>query len=125
MVLIEELERARLPSSGASASAWLLAPEIIRHGSCSLQKELLPRIAAGEVKFALGYSEPEAGSDLTSLRTWAVRDGDDYAVTGPQLWALGPSMPHISRLQSEPIRQPRLLPSADLDCRADAMLIGM
>ncbi|MET0179165.1 MAG: acyl-CoA dehydrogenase family protein, partial [Novosphingobium sp.] len=89
MVLMEEFERARLPASGVSAAAWLLAPEIIRHGSPWLQQALLPGIAAGEVKFALGYSEPGAGSDLASLRTRAVRDGDDYVVTGQKLWGTG------------------------------------
>lgn len=89
MVLMEELEFAHVPSSGISAAAWLLAPEIIRHGSPILQQELLPRIAKGEIKFALGYSEPEAGSDLSSLRTRAVRDGDDYVVSGQKLWGTG------------------------------------
>jgi 3-oxo-4-pregnene-20-carboxyl-CoA dehydrogenase beta subunit len=89
MVLMEELERAHVAASGISAAAWLLAPEIIRHGTPFQQQELLPRIARGEIKFALGYSEPEAGSDLTSLRTRAVRDGDDYVITGQKLWGTG------------------------------------
>lgn len=89
MVLMEELERAHVAASGISAAAWLLAPEIIRHGTPFQQQELLPGIARGEIKFALGYSEPEAGSDLTSLRTRAVRDGDDYVITGQKLWGTG------------------------------------
>jgi alkylation response protein AidB-like acyl-CoA dehydrogenase len=89
MVLMEELERVGAPTSGIVAAAWLIAPEIIRHGTPFLQKELLPGIAAGQVKFALGYSEPEAGSDLSSLRTRAVRDGDHYVVTGQKLWGTG------------------------------------
>ena len=89
MVLMEELERAHVSASGISAAAWLLAPEIIRHGTPFQQQELLPRIARGEIKFALGYSEPEAGSDLTSLRTRAVREGDDYVITGQKLWGTG------------------------------------
>lgn len=89
MVLMEELERAEAPTSGIIGGAWLLAPEIIRHGSPFLQEALLPGIARGEIKFALGYSEPEAGSDLTSLRTRAVREGDHYVVTGQKLWGTG------------------------------------
>jgi alkylation response protein AidB-like acyl-CoA dehydrogenase len=89
LVLMEELERAQVSASGTSASAWLLAPEIIRHGSSWLRQKFLPGIASGEIKFALGYSEPEAGSDLTALRTRAVRDGNHYVVTGQKLWGTG------------------------------------
>lgn len=46
----------------------------------------LPRIAAGELHFAIGYSEPEAGTDLASLRTTAVHDGDDFVINGQKMW---------------------------------------
>ncbi|SCW90365.1 Acyl-CoA dehydrogenase [Sphingobium faniae] len=89
LTLVEELTLSGAPISGIVASAWLLAPEIIRHGSSWLQDQLLPGIRKGELSFALGYSEPEAGSDLTNLRTRAVRDGDDYLITGQKLWGTG------------------------------------
>jgi alkylation response protein AidB-like acyl-CoA dehydrogenase len=89
LALVEELTLSGAPISGIVASAWLLAPEIIRHGNPWLRNKLLPGIRAGEISFALGYSEPEAGSDLTSLRTRAVKDGDDYLVTGQKLWGTG------------------------------------
>ena len=46
----------------------------------------LPKIAAGELHFSIGYSEPEAGTDLACLRTTAVKDGDDYVINGQKMW---------------------------------------
>ena len=66
-----------------------VGPTLIRYGS-EKQKELfLPRILAGDVHFAIGYSEPDAGTDLASLRTSARRDGDHYVVNGQKLWTTG------------------------------------
>ncbi|GGR41089.1 alkylation response protein AidB-like acyl-CoA dehydrogenase [Nocardioides luteus] len=66
-----------------------VGPTLIRYGT-SMQKEMfLNRILAGEVHFAIGYSEPEAGTDLASLRTTARRDGDHYVVNGQKLWTTG------------------------------------
>ena len=59
------------------------------HGTKAQQDEWLPAIRRGERTFALGYSEPEAGSDLAALRTRAVRDGDDWVVNGQKLWSTG------------------------------------
>jgi 3-oxocholest-4-en-26-oyl-CoA dehydrogenase alpha subunit len=63
-----------------------IAPTLMRYGSEQQRTELLPRIGRGEVHFAIGYSEPEAGTDLACLRTKAVRDGDDYVVNGQKMW---------------------------------------
>ncbi|KUL41438.1 acyl-CoA dehydrogenase family protein [Actinoplanes awajinensis] len=63
-----------------------VGPTIARHGSGQQRAELLPRIAAGEVHFSIGYSEPEAGTDLAALRTRAVRDGDHYVINGQKMW---------------------------------------
>ena len=57
----------------------------VRHAE-SRSAFYLPRIAAGELHFSIGYSEPEAGTDLASLRTRAVRDGDDYVINGQKMW---------------------------------------
>jgi len=62
-------------------------------GSEEMKKEWLPRIARGEVSFWLGYSEPNAGSDLVSLQTSAVEDGDDFIINGNKIWSSGA---HIS-----------------------------
>jgi len=66
-----------------------VGPTLIRFGT-EKQKELfLPRILAGDVHFAIGYSEPDAGTDLASLRTTARRDGDHYVVNGQKMWTTG------------------------------------
>lgn len=63
-----------------------VAPTIMAFGSEEQKKFFLPRIAAGELHFSIGYSEPGAGTDLANLRTTAVRDGDDYIVNGQKMW---------------------------------------
>lgn len=63
-----------------------VAPTIMAFGTEEQKKFFLPRIAAGELHFAIGYSEPGAGTDLASLRTTAVRDGDDYVINGQKMW---------------------------------------
>ena len=63
-----------------------VAPTIMAFGTEEQKKTFLPRIAAGEVHFSIGYSEPEAGTDLANLRTSAVRDGDDYVINGQKMW---------------------------------------
>ena len=63
-----------------------VAPTIMAFGTEEQKKTFLPRIAAGEVHFSIGYSEPEAGTDLANLRTSAVRDGEDYVINGQKMW---------------------------------------
>src|ERR1700737_2047239 len=63
-----------------------VAPTIMAFGTDAQKRFYLPKIAAGELHFAIGYSEPGAGTDLAALRTTAVRDGDDYVVNGQKMW---------------------------------------
>jgi 3-oxocholest-4-en-26-oyl-CoA dehydrogenase alpha subunit len=63
-----------------------VGPTIMRFGTDEQKARYLPPIAAGEVHFSIGYSEPEAGTDLAALRTRAVRDGDGYLVNGHKMW---------------------------------------
>jgi alkylation response protein AidB-like acyl-CoA dehydrogenase len=63
-----------------------VGPTIMRYGTPEQRAFYLPRIAGGELHFAIGYSEPGAGTDLAALRTRAVRDGDDYVVNGQKMW---------------------------------------
>src|SRR5699024_809027 len=63
-----------------------IGPTIMRFGTQQQREYYLPRIAAGELHFSIGYSEPDAGTDLAALRTTAVRDGDDYVINGQKMW---------------------------------------
>lgn len=66
-----------------------VGPTLIRYGTDRQKEMFLERILAGDVHFAIGYSEPDAGTDLASLRTTARRDGDHYVVNGQKLWTTG------------------------------------
>ena len=66
-----------------------VGPTLIRYGTQKQKDMFLKRILAGDVHFAIGYSEPDAGTDLASLRTTARRDGDHYVVNGQKLWTTG------------------------------------
>jgi len=63
-----------------------VGPTIMRFGTPEQRERYLPRIAAGEIHFSIGYSEPEAGTDLAALRTRAVRDGEGYVINGQKMW---------------------------------------
>ncbi len=63
-----------------------VGPTIMRYGTSEQKDFYLPRIAAGELHFSIGYSEPEAGTDLAGLRTRAVREGDEYVINGQKMW---------------------------------------
>jgi len=89
VVLNEELEYGRVPATIALGAVMLLGNSILRHGTPAQQAEFLPLIRAGKLHFCLGYSEPEAGSDLASLRTRADRDGEEWVINGQKLWTTG------------------------------------
>ena len=63
-----------------------VAPTIMAYGTEEQKKFYLPKIAAGDIHFSIGYSEPGAGTDLANLRTSAVRDGEDYVINGQKMW---------------------------------------
>jgi alkylation response protein AidB-like acyl-CoA dehydrogenase len=64
----------------------MIGPTLLRFGNEEQKKEHLPKICRGEIRWCQGYSEPGSGSDLASLQTKAVRDGDDFLITGTKVW---------------------------------------
>jgi len=77
----------RVPSG--EIATLIVGPTIVHVASEEMKREWLPRIAKGKVTFFLGYSEPDAGSDLASIETTAVEDGDDLILNGQKIWGTG------------------------------------
>jgi len=86
LVVTEELLRSGAPVAAHWIADRQIGPAILRNGSPALRAEILPGIAAGEITFCLGMSEPDSGSDLASVRTRAVQDGDGWRITGRKIW---------------------------------------
>ena len=75
-----------LPLSGYLLSVKTIGNALLRFAGAELQERLVPEVAAGRLLFCQGFSEPDAGSDLASLRTSARRDGDRFVVSGRKIW---------------------------------------
>jgi alkylation response protein AidB-like acyl-CoA dehydrogenase len=86
-IFANEIARAEVPYPIITVQT--VGPTLMQYGTAKLKDHFLPRILAGECHFAIGYSEPEAGTDLASLRTTAVRDGDHYVVNGQKIFTSG------------------------------------
>ena len=83
-IFVEEMEYWGMPYGNLTYTS--IAPSILAFGSEAQKQRYLPGIYRGELCFALGYSEPNAGTDLASLRTRAVRDGDEWVIDGQKIW---------------------------------------
>ena len=87
-IMDEEFAEAGAPQLGGMGVS-MVGPTLIAHGTDEQRAEHLPRILRGEVHWCQGFSEPGTGSDLASLQTRAVRDGDDYVINGEKIWTSG------------------------------------
>ena len=85
-VIVEETLAAGAPVGAHWIADRQSGPSIIKYGTEEQKELLLPGIAAGELAFCIGMSEPDSGSDLAATRTRAVRDGENYRVTGTKVW---------------------------------------
>jgi alkylation response protein AidB-like acyl-CoA dehydrogenase len=86
VVFAEEMHRAGAPGTLNPIGLSNIAPAIIEHGSDAQKRAFLPRMLRGDDIWCQGFSEPNAGSDLASLRTSAVRDGECWIVNGQKTW---------------------------------------
>jgi len=82
----EEMGYQRAPIGSIVQSVGYIGPAILFFGTEEQKRQHLPPVTAGETVWCQGYSEPEAGSDLASLKTRAVKDGDDYVINGDKTW---------------------------------------
>ena len=87
MIFLEEQRRSGAPFPFVTVST--VGPALMEYGSEEQKAEFLPRILAGECHFSIGYSEPNAGTDLANLTTNAVADGDDYVINGTKMFTSG------------------------------------
>jgi alkylation response protein AidB-like acyl-CoA dehydrogenase len=83
-VFFDESMRAGAPVPMLTINT--VAPTIMRYGTEAQKADYLPRILAGDIHFAIGYTEPDAGTDLAALKTRAVRDGDEYVINGQKIF---------------------------------------
>ena len=86
VVLAEEFNRAGAPMRGDFFGDTLVGPTILQWGSEALKNEFVPKILRGEVAWCQGFSEPDSGSDLASLRCTAVLDGGEWVINGQKIW---------------------------------------
>lgn len=90
-IFFDEVQRAGFPIPLLTLNT--VGPTLMAHGSDEQRQRFLPRVLAGTLHFSIGYTEPQAGTDLASLKTTAVRDGDHYVVNGQKVFT---SQAHVA-----------------------------
>ncbi len=86
VVLAEEFAKAKAPMRADFFGDTLVGPTILMNGTEQQKKEFLPKILNGSMRWCQGFSEPDSGSDLASLKTTAVQDGDEWVINGQKVW---------------------------------------
>jgi alkylation response protein AidB-like acyl-CoA dehydrogenase len=89
LAYIEAMDAAETPLATLGAGPQIIAPALFMFGTPEQQQKILPAIAKNGIQICLGYSETQSGSDLASLRTKAVQDGDEWVVNGQKIWCTG------------------------------------
>ncbi|MDD1962296.1 MAG: acyl-CoA dehydrogenase family protein [Pseudomonas capeferrum] len=85
-VLESELRRLKCRPAQINLGIWMLGPVLLEFASEAQKQALLPPMCRGEVRWCQGFSEPNAGSDLASLKTSAIAEGDDFVINGTKIW---------------------------------------
>ena len=89
VVLQQEMQRINARPALVGMGLSMIGPALLEYGTDAQKEEHLPKIARGDIWWCQGYSEPGSGSDLASLRTSAVEDGDDFIINGQKIWTSG------------------------------------
>ena len=88
VIFAEEMSYNNAPGRDVFGTK-MMAPTLMIHGTEDQKQQFLPPVSRGDVQWCQGYSEPESGSDLASLQTRAIEDGDDFVVNGTKVWTSG------------------------------------
>ncbi len=101
VILEEELNRAGVSRGIGGQGPEMLVPTLLEHGTEEQKSSYIPPTLRGEMVWCQGYSEPGSGSDLASVQTRAVEDGDDFLITGQKIWT---TTAHLSQMMFALIR---------------------
>ena len=91
-IIAEEFSKANIPMGMANQGISMLVPTLLELGSDDQKNDWISKTISGEVIWCQGYSEPGSGSDLASLQTKAIVDGDDFVINGQKIWTSGAQM---------------------------------
>ena len=88
-IVRDEIRAMQVPPPLTGFGTSMIGPTLLQYGTEEQRRQHIPRITSGEIRWCQGYSEPNSGSDLASLQTSAVRDGDVYVINGQKIWTSG------------------------------------
>ena len=106
-MVAEEFARAKAPMRADFFGDTLVGPTMLQWGTEEQKREFLPKILRGEIRWCQGFSEPDSGSDLASLKTSAMLDGDEWVINGQKIWTTGGHHADYASCSPAPIPTPR------------------